>query len=523
MRRIILVIAILTFNNLIILSQAGKLDLYFGRLGIAFPGKGLFEGRMTGYNSLALQSDGKFLLTGTIYNPANYDDLIIIRCNENGSLDADFYYKGYISLDIENQNNVGKSIALQKDNKIVVSSTVGNKFAILRFNADGSQDQSFGYNGCKVFDITGENYAGDNTCSIAIQQDQKIVVFGSSGNGYVSDFYVMRLNSDGSLDNQFGESGITMLDFKGGIDLASDMVIQPDGKIVLAGYTNALIGIPYSFIVSRILTDGSLDTSFNKIGYAITPIGDDHNDAYCYSVGIQDDGKILTVGTSSLGFTIMDNVLIRYNANGSIDSSFGNNGIVINDLGTIDSWSTDMAFQPDKKIVVSGFYRELYDQNIIIYRYNSDGSLDLSFANGGYSNLDLGAYDDAAMSTVLGSNRLLVAGNSGGNFVALRYRLDYQTGSENNMNVNYNFLVHPNPVGSEMILEYNLNDSKTISMALFDLNGKVAQILINNLYRSAGDHTETVKMNRSIIPGMYLLKIWSSDFIITQKVFKVDQ
>jgi uncharacterized delta-60 repeat protein len=523
MKRIFLLTIILTVNHLIILSQAGKLDIYFGKLGIAFPGKGLFEGRMTGYNSLAVQPDGKFLLTGTMYNPANYDDFIIIRCNENGSLDDDFYSNGYVSLDIEDLNNVGKSIALQKDNNIVVSSTVGDKTAILRFTTNGSQDQSFGYNGCKILDITGDNYTSDNTCSVAIQQDQKIVVFGSSGNGYESDFYLVRLNADGSLDNQFGKSGITMLDFNGGIDYASDMLIQPDGKIVMAGYTNALIGKPYSFIVSRVLSDGSIDTSFNKIGYAITPIGDDHNDAYCYSVGIQDDGKIVTVGTSSFGYTIMDNILLRYNTDGSLDSTFGKNGIVINDLNTIDSWSTDVAFQPDKKIVVSGFYREGFDQNIIIYRFNNNGSLDLSFGKGGYSNLDLGAYDDAALSAVIISNRLLVAGNSGGNFVALRYRLDYQTGSENVGNVNHKFLVYPNPVVSEMTLEYNLNDSKAISVALFDLNGKVAQILINNLYRLAGDHTETIKMDSNILSGLYILKIWGSDFIITQKLTKVNQ
>jgi uncharacterized delta-60 repeat protein len=250
----------------------GSLDASFGVGGevtTSFGGSVLARG----YGH-ASQPDGKVIVAGSAdfgTGQAPQYDFALARYNTDGSLDASFGTGGKVTTDIASGDNIAFGVALQADGKVLVSgfSEIGSKpnFALVRYNADGSLDTSFGAGG-KVTTAFGGS-AGDVAQSITIQADGKIVAAGYSYSsaGPKSDFGLARYNSDGSLDTSFGNGGKVTTDFIGGNDIASGIVIDGDGKIIVVGNNGSNAG--FDFALARYNSDGSLDTSFNP-GHALS-------------------------------------------------------------------------------------------------------------------------------------------------------------------------------------------------------------------------------------------------------------
>ncbi|MCX7401454.1 MAG: DUF4347 domain-containing protein, partial [Planctomycetales bacterium] len=233
--------------------------------------------------------------------------------------------------------------------------------------------------------------------SVTLQPDGKIVVAGLISNGSNTDFALTRYNADGSLDTSFGTGGIVTTDLGAYDDYATSVTLQSDGKIVVAGYSDTLqsdgkivvagysdTGYGYGevFALTRYNADGSLDTSFGD-GYGIvtTNVGADIDVAY--SVTLQPDGKIVVAGASFNGSNY-EFTLTRYNANGSLDTSFGGgDGIIITtDVGAGSDEARSVTLQSDGKIVVAGNSWNGSNNDFALVRYNADGSLDTSFGTG---------------------------------------------------------------------------------------------------------------------------------------------
>ncbi len=181
---------------------------------------------------------------------------------------------------------------------------------------------------------------------MAIQSDGKIVVAEPYNNGSDLDFAVARYNSDGSLDTSFDGDGKVTTDIDSG-DAALAMVIQSDGKILLAGYGG---GYKY-FALARYNSDGSLDNTFGTGGKVTTDIGGSYD--LVYDIAIQSDGKIIVTGDSYNGN--YDFALARYTSNGSLDLSFDGDGKVTTPIGGGNDYAYDIAIQSDGKIVVAGY------------------------------------------------------------------------------------------------------------------------------------------------------------------------
>jgi uncharacterized delta-60 repeat protein len=325
------------------LAGAGSIDDSFN------VGTGLNER----VNDVKIQSDGKILVGGlfTSYNgtTSNY----FIRLNSDGSIDNSFSMGTGFSQYVQ-------SITVQSDGKILVvggftsyNGTSSNRIA--RLNSNGSIDNSFNI---------GSGFTGNNFPYVmAVQSDGKIVIGGEfiSYNG-VSFNNILRLNSDGSIDNSFDiGTGITDEVFS----FVNDIKIQSDGKILVVGYFTSYNGTPRNRII-RLNPDGSIDNSFD-IGTGFP--GDD----YPYVIEIQPDGKIFVGGffTSYNGTSV--NNIIRLNSDGGIDNSF--------DIGPGPNNSVnDVKIQSDGKILVGGYFTSYNgtSRNRII-RLNSDGSIDNSF------------------------------------------------------------------------------------------------------------------------------------------------
>jgi uncharacterized delta-60 repeat protein len=369
-------------------AQGGLSLFRFNTDGIAdvsFAGDGsmlLQSGYLIQSNAITTQFDGKIVIAGAAANGVN-----VFRVNSNGSVDSSFGTNGVVTSYSDWVEIV--SLIIQPDSKIVTTQSYrfdvpDRNFSVNRYNPDGSFDTSFGTDG-KV--ITGEFTGFSNLSAVAVQPDGKIVAVGSTTistyPSYKFDFAVARYNANGTLDTSFDQDGkIRTAVGNIGFDRAYAVAVQSDGKIVVAGSTeyrnnNNLAG---GFAIVRYNQDGSLDNSFDGDGKMITEIPNRYFGS-ASSVLIQPDGKIVAAGTTS--GTTVNQTIVRYNSDGSLDNTFGNNGVFIETDWKIND-IVSLAIQSDGKFVTIGTAYTLVSIGIsnvgfAVARYNSNGTPDNTF------------------------------------------------------------------------------------------------------------------------------------------------
>ncbi|MEW6527710.1 MAG: delta-60 repeat domain-containing protein [Spirochaetota bacterium] len=325
-----------------------------------------------------------------------------------GSLDTSFGVGGIVVTDFENGLDEAKAIAIQSDGKILVAgianiSGENNNFAIVRYNSDGTLDTSFGTEG-KVTTNFG-SLRNDQAYAMALQSDGKIIVAGYTNEGGNFNFALARYNTNGSLDTSFDSDGLVYTDLQtGSTDIAYAMAIQSDEKIVVAGYT--ITGSYNADIaIVRYNSDGSLDTGFGTNGIVITDINSNSKD-YARSLAIQSNGYIVVGGDTAPSTSANSSfLLMRYKDDGTIDTSFNTNGYITTNMGTgIDSGNA-VYIQSDGNIILAGYANDSssasYD--FAIARYTTNGLLDNSFGNSGkvLTHFDEAHRDDYGYSVVL--------------------------------------------------------------------------------------------------------------------------
>ena len=274
----------------------------------------------------------------------------------------------------------GADIAVQADGKaVVVGATTDGKFLVMRYDLAGNLDPSFGSGG-RVTTLIGAGPASAN--AVAIQPDGRIVVVGGTGNGSNSKFAVARYRSDGYMDRSFGLGGVVVTDVQDDEDVAEDVAIH-NGAIVVGGWTrSSATGVDFGVV--RYLAGGSLDPSFGTDGRVVTPvsIGDDSLEA----VRVQPDGKVVVAGTSeAAGGNDFLFTVVRYEKDGSPDRGFGQQGIVLTDVGAYESGEA-VELLADGRILVGGNS----DGKFTLVCYLADGTLDKDFGNDGIVVTDVG-------------------------------------------------------------------------------------------------------------------------------------
>lgn len=385
--------------------------------------------------SVAIQSDGKIVAAGSASNSVDSSGVgagsvfALVRYNTDGSLDATFGTSGKVTTAIGISDDIALSVAIQSDGKIVAAgysysvTDFAWEIALARYKTDGSLDTTFGTGG-KVLTLIGAG--GCTAHSVTIQSDNKIVAAGYVDNGANYDFALVRYNPDGSLDTTFGTGGIVTTPIGSSDDGANSVVIQSDNKIVAAGYSFGPIGSGNSFFaLVRYNPDGSLDTTFGtggKLTTGIETIGT--NSDMASSVALQSDNKIVAAGYAS-----NDLAVVRYNPDGSLDTTFGTTGKVTTGV-RVESQAAGVVVQIDGKIVAAGNSSSLVDWNFGLVRYNADGSLDSTFGAGGKVTTVIGAVagtiEDKALGILLQPDGKIVAAGYSNNrtnddFAIVRY------------------------------------------------------------------------------------------------------
>lgn len=342
----------------------GSLDTSFDSDGIVTTD---FNGGDDKGSAIALQSDGKIVVAGD-----NDGDFAIARYNANGSLDTSFDSDGKVTTHFGGWDS-GQAIVIQPNGKILVAGLsfvqVGINtlidIAIARYNTDGSLDVTFDSDGKLLTDID----TRDNATSIALQSNGKIVVGGDSTIGVSDHFVALRYNTDGALDTSFSSDGIVSIAM-GDYDQSSSIALQNDGKILIAGY--ASISNQEAFAIARLNTDGSLDSTFDSDGKVTTlfgPGGDGVGE-----IALQSDGKIVAAGYANNGNDYVFAVA-RYNSFGGLDSSFGTGGTQTTLIGISDDGANTVAIQSDGKIIAAGYSDASNSYQFALARYlGSDSS-----------------------------------------------------------------------------------------------------------------------------------------------------
>lgn len=394
-----------------VVAAPGDLDLSFGGTGKLLDAFYHGEGHSI-CNSIAIQGDGKIVVAGGfLIPPGPTTNLGVARYNPDGAFDAAFNGAGKVATAIGGFA-FGNCIVIQGDGKLIVAG-ISTGFTLVRYHPDGNLDMSFNGTG-KVITAIGDAYGAQG---IALQSDGKIIVAGSSDDDLSRAFLTARYNADGSLDISFNDTGMVTTSFSSDNDYGKGVAIQSDGRIVVAGYSRGSGGLN-DIAVVRYNADGSLDTTFNGTGKVRTDFGGSAgSDDKGHSIMIQSDGKIIVVGmTSSMNNANI--ALVRYNANGSLDTTFHGTGKVTADFGAMEIGYAG-ALQADGRIVVVGTSASelepvhLTKQDMAVARFNTDGSADTTFGGSGLVTTAIGIDQDRAFGVAMQSDgKIVVVGDT---------------------------------------------------------------------------------------------------------------
>jgi len=404
------------------MAQAGKLDPTFGVRGVFTNSAGFF-------GTAAVQSDGKIVAGGEIAPEA-----AVVRLTTTGTLDSSFGSGGTVSISFPGDIFDGAQViglAIQSDGKIVAGISNFNQgfgplFILARLNVNGSLDTTFGSGGIVETQVgpTGGSF-GAVASVLALQPDGKILVAGQNAEPGGASGVIARYEANGQLDDTFGSGGLVATP----VVAPSAIALQPDGKILLASggsvvaFTGAAprVGLAQAAgTISRYNANGSVDTSFGIAGQAASVV-------VAGSIAVQTGGgcssdcKILLGGTvvATLDINNGNGVgfgLVRYNTNGSVDTTFGQGGAVATSFAPTapNATSFALALQSNGDIVAAGsaatnspFSPQAAD--FALARYTSNGRLDTTFGSGGKVTTAIGNSPASILALALQSDGKIVA------------------------------------------------------------------------------------------------------------------
>lgn len=358
--------------------------------------------------ALALTSDNKIVVAGMVTEDKQ-NLFTIFEYLDTGLLNTSFGNNGFSTITIGEQAEAN-AVAIDANGKMVVGGFALEagiiKVVSARYLSDGTLDATYGQSGNGMVVETAVQDA--QIVDIKIQNDGKIVFAGTQSVEGQLNVFLMRYNVDGTLDTNFGDSGIvsrTVGYHTGALALA----LQADGKILTAGFS---IIDTRQVILLRFNNDGSLDTSYGNNGLSTSIIG---TSSQIEGLALDAHGYAVVSGISDNQFFVA-----RFDASGVLDQTFGNQGIVITNMG-IRSSALSLAIQSDGKIITCGFADEMF----AIVRYLNDGTLDTSFNITGYITKLISNTGNCAKAIILDFNdKLIIAGSAQDDLGILRFNSD---------------------------------------------------------------------------------------------------
>ena len=362
---------------------------------------------------MAIQLNGRIVVVGRASTRQGYGRFAVIRYRPDGALDRSFGGDGIVTTDLTAREDAATGVAIQPDGKIVVVGIATGargraRFAVVRYERNGALDGTFGDDGAMTVRVAAGG--NDDASDVAIGPDGKIVVVGTTS--ALREIAVARIDPTGGLDPTFDGDGKVTWAPGDGFAYGSAVALQPDGRIVVAGQSwteSAFDGI----VVLRYEPEGTLDEAFGTDGVATAEFtaGTDGGGDGAGGVALQPDGKIVVAGdaggpaeyTSRFG-------LARFGDDGALDATFGGDGTVRTNFTKLDDSARNLAIQPDGKIVAVGVAGFGWDSlsTFALARYEADGSLDDTFGDGGKLRTPFGGAGPGGLIDILGARAAAV-------------------------------------------------------------------------------------------------------------------
>jgi len=520
----VLFIFISAFNLASKAQTPGTIDSSFAANGsfILALGSGLDNG-----NAVIVLPDDRILVAG-ITEKADFDWAdYVLRLTPDGKIDSTFGTNGITIFEADTAHiDYAEGMTLQPDGKIIVVGGVeagGDdiNYVAARLSSDGMIDSSFGTNGIQVIHKDGGE---DLAYKAAVQPDGKIVL---AGQDYIPGMILrngilLRLNSDGSLDSSFGASGFDTTALANDYTSFQDLLLMDDGSIVAAGYTG---NNKYDLLAARYDSTGAPVADFGNNGIAIFNLNSGSDAAYSI---VKDplDGRILIGGQKGSGSSKTDFVLLAITPYGVLDSSFAVNGVASVNANQSEA-ILGLAVQQNGKIVASGTSGTLGigTNNWAVLRFNEDGSVDSTFGeSGGYTITAIGSFFSSANAIALqSSGKIITAGvsaNTNNDIGVVRYfGDDIATGIDHITTTSASSVqLFPNPS----------NGVFKISLKTDDVVTTISRIQIMNLFGQIvfdekaplmnGVVNETVRMSDNAAAGSYFVKMTVRDKVYLTKL-----
>jgi uncharacterized delta-60 repeat protein len=497
-------------------GQPGTLDPTFGNSGIVTTD---FGGNFDQAHAMVVQADGKILLAGKSTSDSTTEvSLALARYDSMGILDNSFGIGGIVTTSFGDSSIYGNGIVVQPDGKIIVAGGIDYGWAVdvalVRYHSDGSIDSTFGTDGLVTTAVSSFNDAG---VAMVGQPDGKFLVAVNTSVSGHWEFALVRYNVNGTLDASFGNNGKVVTDIGASDDVVHSITLLPDGRILLAGGSND--GANTDIAVVRYNTDGSLDSSFDEDGKVTTGVTGGY--IYGSDVVAQPDGRIVVAALTGFG-PMSDFVVVRYQMDGALDDSFGSGGFVVTALGPAADASTSVALQPDGKILLAGWSYDSTNE-LAVVRYNGDGALDDTFSGDGIVLTPVEVGVNGPCMTLREDNRILVGGDtwngSERDFLLVCYQNDLNVGVVGFDAKLGEAFVYPNPLGDETALEYELATAEELTCILLDAQGRVIRMFYSNAHRGIGPHRETLDLS-GIVAGNYTVVLSDGTGKVSVRVVK---
>ncbi len=365
-------------------NAQGILDNSFGTNGIQtlFP----FAGYDNNVFDAKLLDDGKIVICGYLFGGADNWMPFLAKVNSNGSYDTSFGNNGYISHTYE-AVTITEAMAIQDDGKIITVGYISNpsdKAIIMRYTENGQIDNTFGNNGFIILDVP--NGSISNARDTDIQPDGKIVVTGVAIDNISGSYkgFVTRINTDGTVDNDFGENGYFIADMGAGHDFAVNLHVHTDDKIYVGGHSWIKNGPPalhYDFCMLRLNSNGTIDNTYGNDGVASIKYDDAGN--YCRGFVLSASGKVYAVSNFEYDLENTYNISVfSFDENGMPNSAFGNNGIVNLDINDSQDHVENIALLKNGSIIIAGSTFPTYmHSNVVLANYFTDIETNVEHTN----------------------------------------------------------------------------------------------------------------------------------------------
>lgn len=495
----------------------GSRDISFGDNGKVVTSFGLMNARIT---AIAEQQDHKLVVTGYAQS-SGVTKILLARYEQDGKLDRSFGDTGVVFTDLGNYAET-YGVVVRPNGKIVVSGMLvlfgnGNGDVVfVQYLPDGTRDTSFGIEG--VARVVVDSVNPETARAMVLRPDGSIVAAGFRNFSNGSDIILVQIDSLGKPDGSFGVKGRTITSIaSASTEYGFGLTLQPDGNCIVAGSTDHASDTTVC-VLARYLPNGSLDQSFGTEGIEQTPFGTYYDAATAVTTNAP--GRIIAAGTTYQDGKY-DFGIAEYDSAGVLFADFGRKGKVITNLGNYDDIPSAIDIQPDGKILVSGSAGIGPAESVFaLVRYKPDGSLDSSFGSNGVVKTDFGNNgDNAFCMKYLRNGKIIVAGKtligSLDAFALVQYHSGLATVTHRHSVEAIQ--VYPNPLSGRLItVKFETQPEAPIIISVSDLIGRIVYSKTCQVH--ASDRLQLTLPDLSF--GYYQMVVQAADATYTVDLIK---